>query len=364
MSRIQKLRDKANSLPTVPGVYIMKDSGGNVIYVGKSKKLKNRVTTYFVGTGHTFKTAKMVSLVEDFDYIVCKTEIEALTLENVLIKKYTPKYNIRLKDSKSYPYIKVTAEEFPKLFVTRERRSDKAHYFGPYQGTASAYAALEAVMRVFSLATCKRVFPRDIGRERPCIYKDMGRCVAPCTGKITGEEYRERVRAAERVLSGNVKEAKDALRIDMERASDMLEFERAAQLRDSIVALDKLSEKQKVVADERVNRDVFAVHISDSVGVLAMLSVRGGALINKNEFILSAADPQSSEETVSLIAAHYDTAGNIPREVMLGFVYFSLYEMFDWGRAVFIFKYLSKINLGYIANICQHRYCEVVSIAK
>ena len=319
MSRIQRLRDKANSLPSVPGVYIMKDDGGGVIYVGKSKKLKNRVTSYFVGTGHTLKTAKMVSLVEDFDYIVCKTEIEALTLENVLIKKHTPKYNIRLKDSKSYPYIKVTAEEYPKLFVTRERKSDRAHYFGPYQGTASAYAALEAVMKVFSLATCKRSFPRDIGKERPCLYKDMGRCIAPCAGKVAAEEYRELVRAAERVLSGNAKEAMEALRRDMEQASEMLEFERAATLRDSIAALDRLSEKQKVVADERVNRDVFAVHISDSVGVLAMLSIRGGALINKNEFILSAADPASPEEVVSLIAAHYDVSGNIPREVMLGF---------------------------------------------
>ena len=319
MSRIQRLRDKANSLPSVPGVYIMKDEGGNVIYVGKSKKLKNRVTSYFVGTGHTLKTAKMVSLVEDFDYIVCKTEIEALTLENVLIKKHTPKYNIRLKDSKSYPYIKVTAEEYPKLIVTRERRSDRAHYFGPYQGASSAHAALEAIMKVFSLATCKRSFPRDIGKERPCIYKDMGRCIAPCTGKVTGEEYRELVRAAERVLSGNAREAKEALRVDMERAAEMLEFERAAALRDSIAALDRLSEKQKVVADEKVNRDVFAVYISDAVGVLAMLSIRGGALINKNEFILSAADPASPEETVSLIAAHYDVSGNIPREVMLGF---------------------------------------------
>ena len=319
MSILQRLRDKANSLPTVPGVYIMKDKDGRVIYVGKSKKLKNRVTSYFVGTGHTYKTAKMVSLVEDFDYIVCKTEIEALTLENVLIKKHTPKYNIRLKDSKSYPYIKVTAEEFPKLFVTRERRSDKARYFGPYQGTASAYAALEAVMKIFSLASCKRSFPRDIGKERPCIYKDMGRCIAPCTGRVSAEEYRELVRAAERVLSGNAKEAKESLRIEMEQASEMLEFERAAVLRDSITALDRLSEKQKVVADEKVNRDVFAIHISDSVGVLAMLSIRGGALINKNEFILSALDPQSTEEVVSLIAAHYDASGNIPREVMLGF---------------------------------------------
>jgi len=319
MARIERLRNKANSLPTVPGVYIMKNADGEVIYVGKSKKLKNRVTTYFTGNNHTLKTAKMVSLVEDFDYIVCNTEIEALTLENVLIKKHMPKYNIRLKDSKSYPYIKVTNEEYPKLFVTRDRKSDRANYFGPYQGASQAYAALEAVMKVFSLPTCKRSFPKDIGKERPCIYRDMGRCIAPCAGKVSPDEYRMRVRAAERVLDGNTAEAKEQLRIDMEKFAENLEFERAAAIRDQLVALDRLSEKQKVVADEKVNRDVFALYFGEGVGVLAMLSVRSGALVNKNEFILSAADPIGSEEAVSLIAAHYDGGASIPKEIMLAF---------------------------------------------
>lgn len=319
MSAIARLRDKANSLPTVPGVYIMKDKAGQVIYVGKSKKLKNRVTTYFTGNNHTPKTAKMVSLVDDFDYIVCKTEIEALTLENVLIKKHMPKYNIRLKDSKSYPYIKVTNEEYPRLFVTRERKSDRARYFGPYQGASSAYAALEAVMKVFALPTCKRSFPKDIGRERPCIYRDMGRCIAPCAGNVTSEEYRERVKSAERVLDGNTGEAREALRLDMERAAEKLEFERAAAIRDQLSALDKLSEKQKVVADVKVNRDVFALCFTEGVGVMSLLSVRGGALVNKSVFMLSAADPVTAEEAISLIAAHYDSGGSIPREIMLTF---------------------------------------------
>ena len=319
MSRIERLRDKANSLPTSPGVYIMKDADGKVIYVGKSKKLKNRVTTYFTGYGHSVKTARMVSLVADFDYIVCSTEIEALSLENVLIKKHSPKYNIKLKDAKSYPYIKVTAEEYPKLFVTRERKNDKGKYFGPYSGTAQAYAALEAVMRVFSLASCKRVFPRDIGRDRPCIYKDMGRCVAPCTGEVSAEDYRERVREAQRVLDGHSAEVKRRLRDEMERAAEDLEFERAAAIRDQIAALDKLSEKQKVVADAKVNRDVFALYISDAAASLAMLSVREGLLVNKNEFTLSAADPATPEEAISLIASHYDEWGSAPREVMLAF---------------------------------------------
>lgn len=297
----------------------MKNSDGDIIYVGKSKKLKNRVTTYFTGNNHTAKTARMVSLVNDFDYIVCDTEIEALTLENVLIKKHSPKYNIKLKDAKSYPYIKVTNEEYPRLYVTRDRKSDKARYFGPYQGSSAAHSALETVVKIFGLYTCKRSFPRDIGKERPCIYRDMGRCVAPCVGGVSSEEYKALVKCAEWVLDGNIKGTVTTLTREMEYAAEEMEFERAAQLRDSIRALGALVEKQKVVADEKVMRDVFAVYIGETESVLAMLSVRGGSLVNKNEFVLSLADFSSDEDAVSLIADYYDTAGNIPREIMLDF---------------------------------------------
>ena len=319
MTVIERLRDKANSLPADPGVYIMKDESGGVLYVGKSKKLKNRVSSYFVGTHKSPKTARLVSLIRDFDYIVCKSEIEALTLENVLIKKHSPKYNIKLKDAKSYPYIKVTAGEYPRLFVTRDRRSDGGRYFGPYSGSSAAHAALGAVMKVFMLPSCKHSFPKDIGRVRPCIYKDMGRCVAPCTGAFGAEEYRELIKGAERVLSGGSDAAKKSLIRDMELAAETLEFERAAALRDSIAALDKLSEKQKVVADSSASRDVFAFYCSGAVGALAMLSIRGGALINKNEFIVSALDEPSSDELISLIASHYEDSENFPKEIMLGF---------------------------------------------
>ena len=297
----------------------MKNEGGDVIYVGKSRKLKNRVASYFTGQSHSLKTEKMVSLVRDFDFILCDTEIEALTLENVLIKKHSPRYNIKLKDAKSYPYIKVTAEDYPKLFVTRDRKSDRAKYFGPYQSPQGAHAALDAVMRIFTLASCKRSFPRDIGRERPCIYRDMGRCIAPCTGKVSGAEYRSLVKCAEWVLDGNIKETKGMLTSEMNEASENMEFERAATLRDSIYALERLSEKQKVVADAKVNRDVFAMYTSETEGVLAMLSIRSGALVNKNEFILSVNDLMSPDDAISLIADYYDNSGNIPREVMLDF---------------------------------------------
>ncbi len=342
MTRIEKLRDKANSLPMNPGVYIMKNADGGVIYVGKSKKLKNRVSSYFSGA-HNYKTEKMVSLVADFDYIVCKTEIEALTLENVLIKKHSPKYNIKLKDAKSYPYIKVSAGEFPRLFVTRERKSDKGKYFGPYQSASAAHSALDVVMKIFSLASCHRSFPEDIGKERPCIYRDMGRCVAPCTGNVTGVEYRALVRCAEWVLDGNVKGTREKLLVEMEEASENMEFERAAALRDSVFALEKLSEKQKVVADEKVNRDVFAMYASETEGVLAVLSIRSGALVNKNEFILSVSELTSGEDAISVIADYYDGVGNIPKEVMLDF------ELSDDDIAL-LSEYLS-LNTKYKVNV-------------
>ena len=319
MTVMEYLRTKANSLPEEPGVYIMKNSDADIIYVGKSKKLKSRVSSYFSSGHHSVKTKRMVSLVRDFDYILCKTEIEALTLENVLIKKHSPKYNIKLKDAKSYPYIKISADDFPKLTVTRERKSDKGKYFGPYSGMSSAYTALETVMKIFGLPTCKRSFPKDIGKERPCLYKDMGRCIAPCTGGVSEDEYRYLVRCASHVLDGNITETLGRLAADMMSASEEMNFERAALLRDSITALKKLSEKQKVVADARINRDVFALYTSETEGVLAVLSVREGSLVGKNEFMLSAAEPMNTEDVLGLIANYYEGGISIPKEVMLGF---------------------------------------------
>ena len=319
LNRLDRLRNKANSLPSTPGVYIMKNADGEVIYVGKSKKLKNRVTSYFVNTAHSPKTDRMVSLVYDFDYILCKTEIEALSLENVLIKKHTPKYNVRLKDAKSYPYIKITKEDYPKLYVTRDRRSDKAKYFGPYRGASDAHTALEVVMKIFKLAGCKYSFPKDIGKIRPCIYRDMGRCLAPCTGCVSSREYRESVACAEWVLDGNISATRSLLEASMLEASEAMEFEKAASLRDSIRALEALREKQKVVADVKVNRDVFAIYNGEAESILSVLSVRGGALIKKNELPISDSDA-SEDELISLIASYYEGQSDAPNEIMLDFI--------------------------------------------
>ena len=171
--RTDELLKKANSLPLTPGIYIMKDRNGKVIYVGKSRKLKNRVSQYFQNSLKNLKTEKMVRLAEDFEYILCQSEIEALTLENSLIKKYSPKYNIRLKDSKQYPYIKITAEEYPRVIYTRKRLADKGKYFGPFTGTSTIHAIIDIIYKSLGFPNCKRSFPRDIGKERPCIYYQM-----------------------------------------------------------------------------------------------------------------------------------------------------------------------------------------------
>ena len=319
MTVLERLRDKANSLPACPGVYLMKNGDGDIIYVGKSKKLKNRVTTYFTGNRHTAKTARMVRQVEDFDYIVCDTEIEALTLENVLIKRHTPKYNIKLKDAKSYPYIKIEEGAYPRLCVTRDRAAGKGKYYGPYQGTSGAYAALEAVNRTFSLPTCKRRFPRDIGKERPCLYLQMGRCVGVCTGTVSEEDYAALIRKAQSVLRGDIRETVESLRTEMMALAEREAFERAASVRDSIAALNGLLERQKVVADAKVSRDVFALYEGEVQSVLAVLTVRSGALVGKNEFFLSDCDVSDAEDVVSLIADYYDKKADLPREVMLDF---------------------------------------------
>ena len=315
---ITRLREKAASLPATPGVYLMKDKHGKIIYVGKSRKLKNRVSGYFVGE-HNRKTERMVAAVVDFDTILCDSEMEALSLENVLIKQHTPHYNIKLKDAKSYPYIKMTDSAYPRLIVTRDRGAGHGRYFGPYSGTAAAYAAADAVNRIFRLPTCRRSFPRDIGKERPCLYHQLGRCIAPCTGSISKQDYQKTVAAACAVLDGGVRGTVSLLEEEMTRYALEERFEEAARCRDSIAALRHLTEKQKVVADAGVEQDVFAVYTDDSCGVLALLMVREGKLCGKTEFVFSAAEIPDEESLSAFLYDFYRDGAKIPREVLLAF---------------------------------------------
>lgn len=318
VSVIEKLRNKAATLPLCPGVYLMKNAQGSVIYVGKSRKLRQRVLTYFTGSGHTVKTARMVSAVADFDYIVCDSEIEALGLENTLIKKYTPRYNVKLKDAKSYPYIEVTPGVYPRVIVTRERRAG-GRYFGPYAGSAEAHENADTVNRLFRLPTCRHRFPEETGKIRPCLYRQMHRCLAPCVPDVTKEEYAEAVKAAEEVLGGNIRKTADTLKEKMMRLAEEEQFEAAADCRDAIAALSKLGETQKVLSDISVEMDVWGMATEDFGGALALLAIRGGMLNRKNEFSFSATEILDEEQAMSFLAGYYAEGTDIPKKILLAF---------------------------------------------
>ena len=315
----EKLLKKANALPFCPGVYIMKDRSGKVIYVGKSKRLKMRVSQYFQNSEKNVKTAKMVSSVFDFEYILCKTEMEALTLENTLIKQYTPRYNINLKDSKSYPYIKITAGEYPKIVVTRSRKNDKGQYFGPYSGMGVALAVTGALNRIFGLPDCKRSFPKDIGKDRPCIYYQMKRCCGVCNGKISQEEYGKLVKFAGEVLKGNTAKVRRTLEADMLENSENERYEAAARCRDAINALSALSEKQHVVGAPDLDEDVIGFYSDELCSVITALYIRNGALTDRDEFCFGADEIAEKSDVAAFICRHYQTREYIPKSVCLSF---------------------------------------------
>ncbi len=313
------LLEKANSLPMQPGVYIMKDRTGKVIYVGKSRKLKMRVTQYFQNSEKNIKTAKMVATVRDFDYILCATEIEALALENSLIKQYSPRYNIRLKDAKSYPYIKVTQGEYPQIIVTRKREADGAKYFGPYSGMSTAYSIIGTLRRTLGLPACKRSFPRDIGKERPCIYYQMGRCRGVCTGKVSPEDYASLIRCACDILRGNTAPSRRELAENMMQFAENEQFEAAARARDTIRALEALSSKQHMVGTPGSEEDIISLYTDELGSAISVFYVRDGALTDKSEFTFGADEIFDSEALTSFICRHYRMREYIPKNIYTSF---------------------------------------------
>ena len=313
--RKEYLKKKANGLPLSPGVYIMKNKAGEVIYVGKSAALKNRVSQYFSETHKNAKTARMVSNVYDFDYIMCDTETEALALENSKIKQFSPKYNIKLKDDKSYPYVKITNEEYPRLVTVRKRESDGGLYFGPYTNSATCRDIMRSVSRAATLPTCKKTFPKDIGKSRPCVYYQIGRCCAPCAGKVTKEEYRELIKSAENILKGDVSEEKERLKKIMEQAAEELNFELAARCRDRISSLTALYSKQKVVSSPDTNTDAIGIYSDDDMTVISFFFIRSGMIADTetNEFV---GGHIGAEELTSFIASVYEVR-EPPREILI-----------------------------------------------
>ena len=255
MTRIEELREKANRLPLLPGVYIMLDASGEVIYVGKAKALKNRVTSYFRGD-HLPKVAAMAAKVDDFNVIIAETEFEALVLENSLIKRHMPHYNILLKDDKGYPFIRVDpGETYPRITVVNRPKSDGARYFGPFGGRSATFDIIRTLQKALLLPTCSRRFPRDVGKERPCLNYQMGLCAGYCRPEADPAEYRAGIEQAVMLLSGKATELKQTLTEEMEQAAEALRFERAAMLRDRLRALEHLENQQKVIATTFADTD-------------------------------------------------------------------------------------------------------------
>ena len=313
--RLPYLRKKSMSLPLTPGVYLMKNKKGEIIYVGKAKALKNRVSSYFGSqNNHTTKVRKMVENVEDFDYIMCDSEFEALVLECSLIKQHSPKYNILLKDDKGYHYIKIINGEWKNFFAVKQRLDDGAEYIGPYTGSYGITNAVDAAKKIFLIPQCTKLFPRDFGKSRPCLNFFIGQCSAPCAGKISREAHNEAVeQAIDFIINGSGK-AVESLTEKMLEASENLEFEKAAKIRNKIAAIKKVTEKQKVVAASVEEQDVFALVCSDSKACLSVIRFRDSKLYDSEHFIFDLPEdlPEARHE---LIRSYYSMRDFVPRRI-------------------------------------------------
>lgn len=315
---MDKLKEKLKNVPALPGVYIMKSAGGEVIYVGKSKKLKNRVRQYFQKASQNGKVGAMVENICDFEYIVTDTEIEALVLECNLIKKYKPHYNILLKDSKQYPYIKISMQNaYPKMTLARKILKDGAKYYGPYTGGV-ARETMEIIRKTFKIHTCGKVFPRDVGKTRPCLNYHINLCCAPCAGKISQENYRRVYDEICRFLEGKLNETVKLLKKEMNEAAQKLEFEKAAELRDKISKIEAIAEEQKITVAGSGDRDIVAIGSNDSVANVQIFNIRDGKLLGRNQAWLSfSLEETDSEVLAGFITGYYMDSEYLPREIMV-----------------------------------------------
>ena len=316
----EELKEKARSLPYAPGVYIMRDKTDKVIYVGKAKKLKNRVSQYFQDTAsHSTKTRIMVSKIHHFDVIVAASEFEALVLECSLIKRYLPKYNILLKDDKGYPYLRLNLKDiYPRLEIVSRLAEDGADYYGPYGGRSVTHDVMEAIRLTLKLPGCSKQFPRDIGKERPCLNYHMNQCAGWCQENKTCTEYRETILQARELLRGNYRTVADQIRQQMLTAADNLEFELAASLRDRLNAVETLGQKQLVTAGTLADTDVVGYGETEAKACFAVLHFSGGNLLDKDYEVFPK--PEDQKEAVSsLLKQYYLSRGLAPKRVLLPF---------------------------------------------
>ena len=314
-----QLRSKANELPLLPGVYLMMDKTGQVIYVGKAKKLKNRVSQYFQGTAsHNGKTRRMVSQVDRFDTIIVRSEFEALILENSLIKRHMPRYNILLKDDKGYPFVRLDdRSEYPRFTLATRPADDGARYFGPFGGRSETRQAIDAVCAALRLPTCSRRFPRDIGKERPCLNHHIGRCDGFCRPDgPDGAEYRRRIAQAVQLFEGKLRQVTAELTARMNAAAQALDFEQAAALRDQVRALSVLSKNQKVIAGICADTDVWGVYTGAARSGWAVLHIEDGDLLGRRVEVLPAAEDDTALLD-AVVSQYYLGRELLPREILL-----------------------------------------------
>ncbi|HBM74752.1 MAG TPA: excinuclease ABC subunit C [Clostridiaceae bacterium] len=315
------IEEQLKLLPEQPGVYIMKDKNMHIIYIGKAVSLKNRVRQYFQNSkNHSPKVRAMVENIAEFEYIVTDSELEALILECNLIKKHRPKYNILLKDDKHYPYIKVTMnEEYPRVIMARKIERDGAKYFGPYSGSYAIRETIDIIKKLFKVRTCSRAISSDKALSgRPCLNYYIGRCSAPCRGNVDKEEYKSMMKEICLFLSGEQSELMDELKIRMDDASEKMEYEKAADYRDKIIALKQIQEKQKVLSSSMEDEDVIAFAQSEDSTCIQIFFVRGGKLIGREHFMIPDGCSSSSREILTeFVKQFYSGTVFVPRDILL-----------------------------------------------
>ena len=323
------LRKKAMALPLLPGVYIMHSADGEIIYIGKAKALRNRVSQYFGSqNNHAEKVRRMVDNVDHFEYIITDSEFEALILECSLIKQHTPKYNILLKDDKGYSYIKVSGDKWRKISYVLQKNDDGAEYIGPYKSSYYVKSAVEEANKIFMLPTCNRKFPQDFGKGRPCLNYHIKLCTAPCTGKVKFADYNESVEQALSFLRGGSSNSVKDLTKKMEEAAENLEFERAARIRDKISAIKKMGDKQKVVANKVLDEDVIASFSDGHKTCFQVFRFEGGRLFDRESFVFDSGD--SDSETEEFILRYYTIRDDIPKNIAIDKDFDGLTAMQDW----------------------------------
>jgi excinuclease ABC subunit C len=315
------IEEELKKLPAKPGVYIMRDSKDTIIYVGKAIILKNRVRQYFQSSrNHTEKIKQMVERIDHFEYIITDSELEALVLECNLIKEHMPKYNTMLKDDKTYPYIRVTMyEAYPRVSIVREQKKDKAKYFGPYTSVFAVKDTLELLRKIYKIRTCNRNLPKDIGKERPCLYYHMGQCDAPCQGYISEAEYKANIDEVLEFLNGNYSRVAKMLEEKMATASQALEFEKAGEYRDLIGSVKQIANRQKITNTDQVDRDIIAFARNKDEAVVQTFFIRSGKLIGRDHFHLGGVQDETDGEVMaSFLKQFYAGTPYIPKEIFLG----------------------------------------------